>query len=74
MKLDPYRLSKPERESKVWDKVSQYAQAKLTELRATTENPDADDRARYGAACRIRELKELLKLAEPAKEQQDAEN
>lgn len=72
MKPDPYRLTKPESESRAWEKVSQYAQAKLAELRVMTEDPDVDEKRRFRAACAIRELKELLKLAEPAKEQRSA--
>lgn len=72
MKLDTFRLSKPEIDSKAWEKVSQYAQIRIEQMRSVTENPDADEKARFRAACVIRELKELLRLAEPAKEQRDA--
>jgi hypothetical protein len=63
------RLDKPERDSRAWGKVAAHVQARLTALRAICENPNKDERERLSAAFRISELKELLKLAEPASQQ-----
>jgi len=64
------RLSDAERNQGAWQKVEAHAQERLKAHRLTAENPRAIEAERLGAAWRINELKELLKLAEPAKEQQ----
>jgi hypothetical protein len=68
----PY-LNAHERDSGAWQKVEAYTAAQLETYRAISENPLESEANRLGAAWRIRELKELLKLArQPAEPQQDA--
>lgn len=69
---DAHRLSKLEIDSTTWDKVRKHAEERLAALRAKTENPRETEADRLGAAWCISELKELLKLAQPAKEKPDA--
>jgi hypothetical protein len=67
MKLTPF-----ERDSSAWQRVAAHAEDRLAKYRAIAENPQQSEEIRLGAAWRISELKELLKLAEPAKEQPEA--
>lgn len=66
------RLSKPELASTAWEKVEKQIQLRLAVHRKTVENPRQPETDRLGSAWAITELKELLKLAQPAKEQTDA--
>ena len=67
------RLTTAERDSACWHKVEAVIGERLATYRAITENPAHFEADRLGAAWRIKELKELLKLAQPAAEpQQDA--
>jgi hypothetical protein len=73
MSSAPIRLSPHERDSAAWQKVEWHANARLALHRAKVENPLNPEAERLGAAWRIQELKELLKLAsQPAEPQQDA--
>jgi hypothetical protein len=64
-------LSSAERDSAAWQKVEWHANARLALHRAKVENPLNPEAERLGAAWRIQELKELLKLAsQPAEPQQ----
>lgn len=64
------RLSNTERDSAAWQKVEAVINERLALYRAITENPVQTEADRLGAAWRIKELKELLKLAQPATEPQ----
>lgn len=68
---DALRLNEAERKSKVWDKVQQHSEAHLAAYRKTVENPNEPEAKRLAAAHRIDELKQLLRLAQPAREQPD---
>jgi hypothetical protein len=66
-------LTPAERDSAAWQKVEWHITARLALLRARVENPEVPEPERLGLCWRIRELKELLKLAsQPAEPQQDA--
>jgi hypothetical protein len=64
------KLTQAEIASAAWQRVEHYANERLKECRKLVENPRQSEAERLGAAWRISELKELLRLAEPAKEQQ----
>lgn len=67
------RLTTTERESAAWQKVEAVINERLAVYRAITENPAHTEADRLGAAWRIKELKELLKLGDqPAEPQHDA--
>jgi hypothetical protein len=71
--MSKVHLTPHERDSGAWQKVEAHANAQLAMLRAKVENPLETEADRLGAAWRIKELKELLKLAsQPAEPQQDA--
>lgn len=58
-------LSQPEIDSAAWQKVEAVINARLADYRAKNENPFESDAIRLSLCWRIKELKELLKLAEP---------
>jgi hypothetical protein len=73
MSKPQFHLNPHECQSPAWQKVEAYLNDKLVVLRAKVENPIETEAERLGAAWRIKELKELLKLAsQPAEPQQDA--
>jgi hypothetical protein len=68
MSVPKVRLNTAERESYAWKKVEAVLQQRLADNTATCTNPARDERDRFMAAVKVAELKELLKLAEPAQE------
>lgn len=71
MSSDALKLNEAERRSNCWTKVEAKINLRLAAHRKVVENPRHTEAARFEAACRIDELKELLKLAQPVKEQPD---
>jgi hypothetical protein len=63
------RLSNVEIGSSTWHVVRAEIDLRIAEHTKVTTNPTKAEADRLAAAWRIYELKELLKLAEPAKEQ-----
>ncbi len=68
MSIPKVRLDAAERGSHAWKKVETVLQQRIANNTATATNPAHDERERFMAAVRVAELKELLKLAEPAQE------
>lgn len=66
------RLTPAELESAAWRKVRAVILGKLEAYRPQAENPRNSEADRLGYCWRIDELKALLKLEEPEKEQPDA--
>ena len=62
-------LDHVERASTCWQKTTAVIADRMAAHTAVATNPNNDEQRRYAAAVRISELKELLKLAEPAQEQ-----
>jgi hypothetical protein len=63
------RLSNVEVGSSTWNVVSREIEYRIGQYSITALNPTQSEADRLAACWRIKELKELLKLAEPAKEQ-----
>lgn len=59
------RLTATERDASGWKTVQALIEQRMKAHRAITENPHKDDRERFAAACRVDELKEVLKVAMP---------
>lgn len=64
------RLTNTERDSAAWQKVEAVITEHLSTYRAIAENPVQPEADRLGAAWRIKELKELLKLGDQPTEPQ----
>lgn len=64
------RLTPAERDSAAWQKVEAVINEHLSTYRAIAENPVQSEADRLGAAWRIKELKELLKLGDQPTEPQ----
>jgi hypothetical protein len=64
------KLLTNEAQSDAWQKVIAHTNGRLATLRAICENPREDDAKRLSAAWRINEIKELLKLAQPASDKE----
>jgi hypothetical protein len=64
------KLLATEAQSAAWDKVVAHTEIRLKALRLTAENPRVTDAERLAAAWRINEIKELLKLAQPASDKE----
>lgn len=62
------RLSNVEVGSSAWHVVRAEIEHRIGEYTRITTNPNKPEAERLGAAWRVHELKELLTLAEPAKE------
>jgi hypothetical protein len=65
-------LNEAERGSTTWQKVEHELNRRLAYYRAKLENPREVEAERLGCAWRIQELKEILKMGEEPKPQQDA--
>lgn len=65
-------LSKAERESHAWQKVRVVIDERLKTYRQQVENPTGSEADRLGLCWRIHELKRLLEIEEPPKENPDA--
>jgi hypothetical protein len=65
------RLNDTEKASNAWQKVEEQIKTRLDMHRKVVENPLQPERDRLIAASAITELKDLLKLAQPAKEKPD---
>jgi hypothetical protein len=63
------RLSNVEVGSSAWHLVSTWAAHRVETFTKIATNPTRPEAERLAACWRLDELKELLKLAEPAKEQ-----
>lgn len=68
MSAPKVRLDAAERGSHAWKKVEAVLQERLAANTGIATNPAKDERERFMAAVKVAELKELLKLAEPAQE------
>jgi hypothetical protein len=60
------RLNEQEIGSAAWQKVRTELHDRLKRHRARVENPEVSEAERFGLCWRIRELKELLRMEEPA--------
>jgi hypothetical protein len=68
MSREQVRLNASERDSHAWKKVEAVLTERLAVQTGIATNHLMTEQERYTAAVRIHEIKQILKLAEPAKE------